>query len=92
MATKVMALEWAEYGIRANCIAPGATKTRLWDAIFEPMGEGGKAAEAAAEARIPLKRVGDPRETANAILFLASDAASYVTGQSFAVDGGALLQ
>ena len=91
MATKVMALEWAGYGIRANCIAPGATKTRLWDAIFEPMGEGGKAAEAAAEARIPLRRVGDPRETANAILFLASDAASYVTGQSFAVDGGALL-
>ena len=92
MATKVMALEWAEYGIRANCIAPGATKTRLWDAIFEPMGEeAGKAAEAAAQAGIPLRRVGDPRETANAILFLASDAASYVTGQDFAVDGGALL-
>ncbi len=93
MATKVMALEWAEYNIRANCIAPGATKTRLWDAIFEPMSlEEGKAAEAAALARIPLKRAGDPSETANAILFLASDAASYVTGQSFAVDGGMLLR
>lgn len=93
MATKVMALEWAEYNIRANCIAPGATKTRLWDAIFEPMSEEeAKASQAASLARIPLKRVGDPRETANAILFLASDAASYVTGQSFAVDGGMLLR
>ena len=92
MATKVMALEWAPYGIRANCIAPGGIKTRLWDAIWEPMGEGGKAAEAAAEARIPMKRAGEPTELANAILFLASDAASYVTGQTLAVDGGSLLK
>ena len=50
-----------------------------------------KAQKAEAAARIPMKRVGDPREIADAALFLASAAASYTTGQTFAVDGGSLL-
>jgi NAD(P)-dependent dehydrogenase (short-subunit alcohol dehydrogenase family) len=92
MATKVMALEWASYGIRANCIAPGAIETRLYDAIFSLLPEDqAKAAKAGAEQRIPMKRVGEPQEIADAVLYLASDASSYVTGQTFAVDGGALL-
>ncbi len=93
MATKVMALEWAEYGIRVNCVAPGATDTRLYNAIFTVLPEDeAKARKQQAAERIPLKRIGQPSELADAILFLASPAASYVTGQSFAVDGGSLLR
>ena len=55
-----------------------------------PEEESNRAKEGARQ-RIPMKRVGDPDEIANAILFLVSDASSYMTGQSFAVDGGALL-
>jgi len=92
MATKVMALEWAEYNIRVNCIAPGAIETRLYDSIFSvlPEGEAEKVKQQAA-ARIPMRRVGEPHELADAVLFLASDASSYVTGQTFSVDGGSLL-
>ena len=92
MATKVMALEWAPYNIRVNCIAPGAIDTRLYDAIFTLMpDEQAEEQKENARQRIPMGRVGEPREIADAILYLASDASSYVTGQSFAVDGGALL-
>ena len=92
MATKVMALEWAPYNIRANCIAPGAVATRLFEAIFDtlPEEEGAKQ-RAAAIDRIPMKRPGEPREIADVCVFLASEASSYMTGQHFAVDGGALL-
>ena len=92
MATKVMALEWAPFNIRVNCIAPGAIDTRLYDAIFTLMpDEQAEEQKENARQRIPMGRVGEPREIADAILYLASDASSYVTGQSFAVDGGALL-
>lgn len=80
MATKVMALEWAEHNIRVNCIAPGAIETLLYDSIFSGLGEeAGKAKEAFA-ATIPLKRAGDPREIADAAIFLSSQASSYMTG------------
>ena len=92
MATRVMAVEWAEYNIRVNCIAPGAIDTRLYDAIFTLLPEEeGKARKEEASRRIPMGRVGEPREIADAMIFLASDASSYVTGQTFSVDGGALL-
>ncbi len=93
MATKVMALEWADFNIRVNCIAPGAIETRLYDAIYALMPEE-EARQRREQARlnIPMKRVGEPREIADACLFLASEAASYVTGQTFAVDGGSLLR
>jgi NAD(P)-dependent dehydrogenase (short-subunit alcohol dehydrogenase family) len=92
MATKVMALEWSAYGIRVNCVAPGAVGTRLYDSIFSLMPEEqSQQAKEAARQSIPMQRVGRPTEIADAILFLASDASSYMTGQSFAVDGGALL-
>ncbi len=93
MATKVMALEWAEYNIRVNCIAPGAIETRLYDAIFSHLGEEeAEKAKAAFSATIPLNRTGDPREIADAVIFLSSHASSYMTGQTFAVDGGFLLK
>ncbi len=92
MATKVMAVEWAQYNIRANCIAPGAIETRLYDSIFSVLPEGEReAGKERAAQRIPMRRIGEPREIADAALFLASDASSYMTGQTFAVDGGALL-
>ena len=92
MATKVMALEWAKHNIRVNCIAPGAIETKLYDAIFNVMPpDEAKASKEAAAKRIPMGRAGEPSELANAVLFLASNASSYVTGQTFAVDGGSLL-
>jgi NAD(P)-dependent dehydrogenase (short-subunit alcohol dehydrogenase family) len=96
MATKVMALEWAEYNIRVNCIAPGSIDTRLYDAVFAAIfaalpEDQVKLQKEKYARRIPMKRVGKPREIANAVLFLASDASSYMTGQTFAVDGGASL-
>ena len=92
MATKVMALEWAEYNIRVNCIAPGAIQTRLYDSIFSLLPEEeAKVRKAEAAKRIPMGRVGEPSDIADAMIFLASDASSYVTGQTFAVDGGFLL-
>ena len=92
MATKALALEWSQFGIRVNCIAPGAVDTKLYDAIFNLMPEDqGAAAKKEAASRIPMGRVGRPQEIADAVLYLASDASSYTTGQTFAVDGGALL-
>jgi NAD(P)-dependent dehydrogenase (short-subunit alcohol dehydrogenase family) len=92
MATKAMAAEWAEYGIRVNCIAPGAIETKLFNAIFSVFpGDQGQRIKDATAARLPLKRVGEPREIADACVFLASNASSYVTGETLAIDGGALL-
>jgi NAD(P)-dependent dehydrogenase (short-subunit alcohol dehydrogenase family) len=92
MATKALAVEWAGYGIRVNCVAPGAIETKLFNAIFSVFPEEqGKRAKDATAGRLPMKRVGDPREIADACLFLASNAASYMTGETLAVDGGALL-
>jgi len=92
MATKVMALEWAPFEVRVNCIAPGAIETKLYDAIYGLLSEDQATKQReAARKRIPMTRVGEPREIADAALFLASDASSYMTGQTFAVDGGAML-
>jgi len=92
MATKVMAAEWAPHDIRVNCIAPGAIETKLYDAIYELMpDEQAKKQKEAMRQRIPMRRVGDPDEIAMGVLYLVSGASSYVTGQSFAIDGGSLL-
>lgn len=92
MATKTMAQQWAEYNIRVNAIAPGPIETRLLNAIWAllPEDEAKKVKTAAAE-RVPLKRIGDPREIADTVIFLASNASSYVTGQTIIVDGGSLI-
>ena len=85
LLTRVMALELAEHGIRVNAVAPGAVAT--------PM-SGHEDVDPATLARpgIPLGRPGDAREVAEAVVFLASPAASYVTGTSVLVDGGLLLK
>jgi len=86
MATKIMAQEWADYNIRVNAIAPGHIHTRLGDSIFEAMPE----YEGEFLKRVPLGRIGNPEEIVGAMIYLASDASSYVTGETIVVDGGTL--
>ena len=83
MATKVMAMQWAQYKIRANCVAPGLTKTKFSEALWN-----NPDILKHAMANTPMMRVGDPEEMVGAILYFASDASSYVTGQVIAIDGG----
>jgi NAD(P)-dependent dehydrogenase (short-subunit alcohol dehydrogenase family) len=82
--TRSLALEWAAHGIRVNAVAPGFVPTVGVKANLFP----DPAIEKEALNAIPLGRFGEPQEIANAVLFLASSAASYVTGALFEVDAG----
>jgi 3-oxoacyl-[acyl-carrier protein] reductase len=84
MLTRVAAAEWGPYGIRVNCVAPGMTLTEKVQAKLDA----GIYNLADVSARFPLRRLGTCEDVAHAILFLASDYASYITGQTLAVDGG----
>jgi len=81
MLTKSMALEWAEYGIRVNSLSPGYMKTEMtlssMSHLFPEW-----------EAITPLGRLGEPEELRGALLFLASDASSYMIGHDLIIDGG----
>lgn len=79
--TKCLAAEVASRGITANCVAPGFIKTAMTDVLPEEEKE--KLAR-----RIPMGRLGLPDDVANAVVFLASDEASYITGQTIHVNGG----
>ena len=83
MATKVMAQQWAQYGIRVNAIAPGLTRTRFSQALWD-----NPDILQGAMMLTPLRRVGEPDEMVGATVFLASDASSYVTGHVLVIDGG----
>jgi len=85
MATRHVALEVAEYGIRVNCICPGTTHSERVDAALSEEGV------AAMEAITPLGRMGEPEDTANAALFLASSSSSWITGASLDVNGGRVM-
>lgn len=85
--TKSMAIDHAEDGIRVNCIAPGPVSTPLLEAIIEASSNSEEASRSIAE-RTLLKRLARPEEIANAILFMASDESSYMTGSVVMVDGG----
>ena len=84
--TKAAALEYVKEGIRVNAVCPGIIRT--------PMAQRGIAGNPAVEEALakiqPIGRLGEPEEVANAALFLLSDAASFITGESLAVDGGYL--
>ena len=80
--TLQQAAELGEYGIRANCVAPGPVRTKLAMAVHSAQ------IIAAYHDAIPLNRYGSEREIAEAIVFLCSDRASYITGQVLAADGG----
>jgi NAD(P)-dependent dehydrogenase (short-subunit alcohol dehydrogenase family) len=83
MATKVMAQQWAVFNIRVNAIAPGLTKTKFSEALWK-----NQDILNIAMSRTPLGRPAEPEEMVGAVIFLASDASSYVTGQVLAIDGG----
>ena len=86
MATKVMAQQWAQYNIRVNAIAPGLTKTRFSQALWN-----NPDIVQGVITRTPLRRVAEPDEMVGAAIFLASDASSYVTGHVLVVDGGSVI-
>jgi len=81
--TRVLAAEWAESGIRINTIVPGLTETKLINDLLSKPGYMEKAINS-----IPLKRLGRPEDVADAVLFMTSDLAKFITGQVLVVDGG----
>ena len=83
--TKSLALDWAAYGIRVNCVIPGLTDTA------QPRVEMGDNELYAAGARIPMGRIGRPEDIAAVVAFLLSDDSGYITGQSVAANGGAIM-
>jgi NAD(P)-dependent dehydrogenase (short-subunit alcohol dehydrogenase family) len=87
--TKSAALEYAARGIRINAVCPGMIQTPMSDQM---VADGQGDALKAMEQSIPMGRVGRPEEIADAVLWLCSDAASYVTGQSISVDGGFIMR
>lgn len=88
--TKSAALEYATRGIRVNAVCPGLIRTAMADKM-EAEGQG-EALRSMRETFVPMQREGRPEEIANVVLFLCSDLASYVTGQSISVDGGYVMR
>ncbi|MFQ5996238.1 MAG: SDR family NAD(P)-dependent oxidoreductase [Dehalococcoidales bacterium] len=80
--TKCMAVEYAPYGIRVNCVIPAVIDTPLFDTVATPEGKKKRI------GRIPLGRMGLAEEVAKIVLFFASDDSSYTTGETVLVDGG----
>ncbi len=89
--TRTLAIELGPYGVNANAVAPGFIVTDMTDDTARRVGVEPEAFRAAAAAETPVRRVGQPADIATAITFLASDEASFVTGQTLYVDGGRKL-
>jgi NAD(P)-dependent dehydrogenase (short-subunit alcohol dehydrogenase family) len=83
MLSRQLASEWGPQGIRSNCVSPGMVITPMSQAFYDTPGVTERRS-----AVVPLRRVGQPQDMADAILFLASDRASYVNGEEILVDGG----
>ena len=81
--TRVAALDYAQLGVRVNAVAPGPILT-------DNLKRAGGAAQEAAAAAMPLRRVGQPEEVAAAVVWLCSDAAAFITGTTLTIDGGKL--
>ena len=85
MLTQVCAKEWGPDGIRVNCIAPGLIKTEFSRALWE-----NEERRKMSTAQSPLRRIGEADEMAGAVVYFASDASSFTTGQTLILDGGGL--
>ena len=83
--TRALAADWGPKGVRVNAINPGIIKTQIWEAA--QAANPGRSEQASA-ARTALKRLGTPQDVADVVVFLASDAARYITGETIVVDGG----
>jgi NAD(P)-dependent dehydrogenase (short-subunit alcohol dehydrogenase family) len=81
--TRNLACSWADRGVRVNALAPGWFPSEMTEPVFKVPGFKDWATESA-----PMARLGDPRELVGALLFLATEASSFVTGQTIAIDGG----
>ena len=79
--TKIIAMEHAAYGVTANCIAPGFIKTGMTSTLSNKQQE-------AILTRVPMKRMGRPEEIAKAVVYLASEEAGYITGETLHINGG----
>ena len=88
--TKSAALEYATRGIRVNAVCPGMIQTPMSDKMIAE-GQGAEL-DAMLNTYVPMKRLGRPEEIADAVLWLCSSAASYVTGQSISIDGGFVMR
>jgi NAD(P)-dependent dehydrogenase (short-subunit alcohol dehydrogenase family) len=82
--TRVLAIEWARYGIRVNCVAPGYIRTELIDRLAEE----GKLTLRDLEKRTPQRRLGSGADVAKAVRYVASDDAGFMTGEVLVIDGG----
>jgi meso-butanediol dehydrogenase/(S,S)-butanediol dehydrogenase/diacetyl reductase len=87
LLTKAMSLDHARQGIRINCVCPGSVDTPMLQQEMEEMG-GAELVRHQFEDKHPLGRVSSPEEIARAMLYLASDDSSFITGAALPIDGG----
>lgn len=91
LLTKVLALEYARHGIRVNAVCPGPIQTPMLERTHK-LDPNPEESDRSLLSRVPLGRIGKPQDVAEAVLFLASRRASYITGEYIVVDGGYVIQ